>query len=522
MARMNEHETSKLRGSIVRKAIQAVTLVSMGFMLKSMELLLQPVSGYRRGNTTDRGLIETHSRLHPDALYTSNNDTVVLPYNKETIPDEVIVKRLQDNTVLVDRRKLLKIEKYYARFNKKNDYATIYEGHLPEPAQEMGVCAIGSKIYYFGGYNETQFAKFEPAIVALGTNRMYVYDMEDMSLIQGPNMPSTANHIGCAESLDGKLHITGGYYQNAPKGKEKAYRRHWVLDTNVPLSEAKWEKRREMPLPRAAHGCSFLRDGKMYCVGGGAHQWGPFFNDLMIYDPEADLWERGPPMHESREHVSDLVTLWDGNALFVVGGRKDIQDQYPAQHRHPYFWTTSYSAEVYDLRTKKWSMVRAPTTPREATILVSYKRHGDATEPSVFVIGGQRFLGYSGHVINTIDEFDPNTGLYHCHDPLPFPVCGAAVGVWKDKLHLVGGGEWVGISATRRVVVIDLKKAPAPRNCYYKEKPIFDEWNRTYNDAPPFPGIYKDPGNVDGRSSMSYKYHKNLFKSVVLGREGTW
>eukprot|EP00980_Cylindrotheca_fusiformis_P027876 scaffold22560_cov135-Cylindrotheca_fusiformis.AAC.87 len=518
---MSKNQVTKQNGASLRKLIEVISLVSIGVMLKSMAVLLQNASELSEGdgNVIDRSLSENPRRLHPDALYTSESETVILPHNPEAIPREVIVKHLPENKVVVNRRKLLEIEEYYTKYNQRNDYATVYESHLPEPAQEVGVCRIGSKIYYFGGYNETLFADFTvvvPAIVALGTNRMYVYDMEDMSVTPGPTMPTIGNHLGCAESADGLIHITGGYRQDAPKGKEKAYRRHWVLDTNVPLSEAKWEKRAEMPLPRGAHGCNFLRDGKMYCIGGGAHQWGPFGNDMMIYDPKTDSWELGPSMHEPRDHVMDFATLWDGNALFVVGGRAHITDQYPDEHKHPYFWTSAFSAEIYDLRTKKWRMVRSPATPREATMLVSYQRHGEGTEPSILVVGGQRFFGYSGSVINTLDEFDPNTGLYHCHEPLPFPVFGAAVGVWKDKMHIVGGGEWMGISSTRRVVVIDLKKAPEPRNCYYKETPIFDEWERTYNNDPPFPGIYNST-HLRKHKPMQYGHHEHLFKTVMLG-----
>jgi hypothetical protein len=503
------------QGTSVPKLLQLVMLVCMGIMLKSVALML-------KSEASEGGMQESHRGMHHEALYTSTSDTVVLPHDKEKIPEEVIVKYLPDGKVVVNRRKLLDIEAYYIKNDRENDYATVYHNHLPEPAQEVGVCRIGSKIYYFGGYNETLFANFTeriPFIVALGTNKMYIYDMEDMSVTKGPTMPTIGNHLGCAQSDEGIIHLTGGYRQDAPDGNEKAYRRHWTLDTNGPVSEFKFGKAADMPLPRGAHGCNFLRDGKMYCIGGGAHQWGPFSKELMIYDPETDSWEIGPQMHDPRDHVMDFATMYDGNALFVVGGRAHITDDYPDAHKHPYFWTTAYSAEIYDLRTKKWRMVRAPNTPREATMLVSYNRHGDDAEPTVLVVGGQRFFGYSGHVISSFDEFDPNTGLYHCHEPLPYPVFGAAVGVWKDKMHIVGGGEWMGISSTRRVVVIDLKKAPAPRNCYYDENPIFDEWERTYNNDPAFPEVYNSTMHKDRVPSQSYDHHEHLFKGVMLQQE---
>jgi hypothetical protein len=59
------------------------------------------------------------------------------------------------------------------------------------------------------------------------------------------------------------------------------------------------------------------------------------------------------------------------------------------------------------------------------------------------------------------------------------------MGVYEGKLHIVGGGEWFGLSATRRLVIVDLNKAPPPRSCFYDETPIFDQWNRTVTKNPP-------------------------------------
>jgi len=39
--------------------------------------------------------------------------------------------------------------------------------------------------------------------------------------------------------IDGKIVVTGGFRQNARKKEEEAYCRHWTLNTNIPLNEAK-------------------------------------------------------------------------------------------------------------------------------------------------------------------------------------------------------------------------------------------------------------------------------------------
>ena len=127
----------------------------------------------------------------------------------------------------------------------------------------------------------------------------------------------------------------------------------------------------------------------------------------------------------------------------IVGGRSQI-----FEGNEPYYWTVAYSAEMYDLRTKKWRYIRSPMTPRVAANCVRYQRF-KGREPSILIVGGQYQFGMSGYVLATMDEYDPNTGLYHCHQPLPYPVMNAAVGVWNDKLHIIGGGEWLGFAGTR-------------------------------------------------------------------------
>jgi hypothetical protein len=65
------------------------------------------------------------------------------------------------------------------------------------------------------------------------------------------------------------------------------------------------------------------------------------------------------------------------------------------------------------------------------------------------------------------------------------------------------------------------KKMPAPRNCYYDEKPRFDEWERTYNNDPAFPEIYNSTMHKLRVPSQSYDHHEHLFKSVLLQQEHT-
>lgn len=373
-------------------------------------------------------------------------------------------------------------------------YMKVYENHMPTPTQEAGMCLLGSKIYLFGGTNATlwtQYKQYAPEVASLGTNVVLVYDMKDLSVEFGPPLPVNVNHVACAASAKtGILYITGGYRQDGDPtlGPEAlAYRRHWSLDTNiVPFHQARYETLADMPHARGAHGCNILADENMYCVGGAPSQWGPFARDLMIYNPTTDSWKMGPPMHDPRDHILQLATFDNDHALMVVGGRSQVIENY-GEHTefHPYYWTTSYSAEFFDIRLGEWKMVRPPSTPRDSVGLVTWKHSTTSLnkndnvskeqEETILLVGGLRYYGYSGHVLNHLEEYDPKTGLYHCHENLPFDVYGPAVGVYQNKLHILGGAEWLGLAATRRVVVVDLEQAPPARNCFYRETPIFDE-----------------------------------------------
>jgi hypothetical protein len=238
---------------------------------------------------------------------------------------------------------------------KQEDYVTVHENLLDKPSQEPGVCLFGSKIYLMGGYLTMRHEHLDnPGDTGLGTDRFTIYDMANSSVVEGPPLPVRANHLGCAVSPTGTLHMTGGFCQNCnmTAGQTMSHTRHWVFDThqlekepttntttNANHQAAQWEFRAPLPVGVGAHGCQFLRDGKMYCAGGGLSQWGPFSDQLVIYDPTTDSWTRG------------------------------------------------------------------------------------------------------GHATHTLEEFDPMTGLYYCHRPLPYPVSATAAGTYEGKLHIVGGRE---------------------------------------------------------------------------------
>ena len=391
---------------------------------------------------------------------------------------------------------------------RQEDYVQIRENFLSNPSQEPGVCVHGSKIYLLGGYNTTRLYR-RRTTPDYGNDRFTIYDMADSTVVEGPPLPFVGNHLGCAVSTDGRwIHVTGGFCTECGRG-ESAYKRHWAIainqvDTN--LTDARWERRADMPIAVGAHGCQFLRDRRMYCAGGGLGQWGPFSDQLSIYDAQADSWTTGPPMITGRDHIMHIASMYDQNVLFVVGGRANVPNYNitPAAP-DPYFWTTAYTAEMFDLRLGdggEWRPVRGPTTPREAVSLVPYNRRGSKSEPTILLVGDQRYLGWAGHATHTLDEFDPETGLYYCHRPLPYPLCATAAGTYKGKLHIVGGCEWIQHSATSRLTIVDLEAAPEPESCFYQEYPVFNEWSHAELGTEPFPKFSSEAWRKEDISYM--------------------
>ena len=149
---------------------------------------------------------------------------------------------------------------------------------------------------------------------------------------------------------------------------------------------AKWDTLADVPQTIGAHGCEFAYDGKMYCVGGGTTQWGPFVSDLHIYDPESDTWAKGNPMPTPRDHLMCAIAVIDnGKKLYVVGGRS-----HRGKGDHPDLWKNVDVAEVYDVVAGEWSEMRNLNIARNSIGVTTYARRGPDREPNIILVGGQR------------------------------------------------------------------------------------------------------------------------------------
>mmetsp|Transcript_3617 Transcript_3617/g.10381 ORF Transcript_3617/g.10381 Transcript_3617/m.10381 type:complete len:287 (-) Transcript_3617:56-916(-) len=286
-----------------------------------------------------------------------------------------------------------------------------------------------------------------------------------------------------------------------------------------------------MPFARGALGCAWLADDRLYCVGGANSQLGPFANDLMIYAADADAWSAGPAMAFPRDHI-EFHALEGGQRAIAIGGRSHYVEE--GTSMHPVFWKNSNEMEMFDVRTQTWKTIAPMPLARGAVRGALYHRNGPEAPPNLLLGGGQRFIVMSGQALNVLEEFDVEKGVYYCHAHLPHPYYGGGFGVHDGKLHIVGGAEWLFLSATRRVMVVDLAKAPRPEPCMYTAARTTDQWERTGHGNPPYPDIdaentfskrlrkltttYYD--HVSGVQQAPTQYEQRLRQSGRMGAHG--
>jgi len=224
---------------------------------------------------------------------------------------------------------------------------------------------------------------------------------------------------------------------------------------------------------------------------------------MMIYDPAVDAWSMGPSMNIPRDHIMEtVIALRGGRCLYVAGGRTHIRDV-GAEKMHPAYFGNTNAVEIFDSSTGLWTVMRNLLNVKDAVSITRYYRYGKDKEPNLLLVGGQSYSYMTGQVFNLVEEYDVEKDLYYCHKPLAHPYFGGTIGIHEGKVHIVGGGEWVGFAASRRVQTYSIEKAPPPRQCFYKQVPIFDEWDeRTWNKNKPYPDI-DDRTSHDALSFMS-------------------
>ena len=329
----------------------------------------------------------------------------------------------------------------------------------PSLHQEGATAQWGPYVLLAGGINGTlvdvarlQARENFPSWSDKGTARVDAYNLANGDAYRGPDLPFVTNHPAGAITSNGVFHVSGGFRQDAPSALPKAWAEHWSWD--VASNASGWVRHAPLPSARGSHGCAFMPDGRMYCVGGGATQWGPYLSELQIYDPVADAWEAGPPMPTARDHVQTSTVALNG-LLYVFGGRTTT-DRSGANCKNgecsPLDFRMVSTLEVFSSTAWRWTTGRpspGPARGAASATPVSRLLRGKR-RTTLLLAGGESFNYQSGFALRTAEEYDPETDQYHCHPPLPLQSYGAGYGFFQGTFSIVSGRS--GLASLRRNV----------------------------------------------------------------------
>lgn len=219
-------------------------------------------------------------------------------------------------------------------------------------------------------------------------------------------LPAAVHHAGAA-AAHGKVYVAGGYRDVSFRTDNAAV---WAYEPAV----GEWSRVADMPFPRAAHALVGL-DGLIYAVGGV----GPESQELWVYEPQADSWNRGlAPLPTPREH---LTAVAQGDRIYAIGGRSRGRN--------------IAVVEEYDPAADAWQRLPEMPTPRSGL--------SAAVVGGVIHVGGGEELGGS-RTFDAHEIFDPATGEWSQGPPLSAPRHGLASAGTTEGWYLIGGATRAG------------------------------------------------------------------------------
>lgn len=145
-------------------------------------------------------------------------------------------------------------------------------------------------------------------------------------------MPRKIFDFAAVATPDNKIFIFGGsslkrtYYYSS-KGR-KGYEDSYPSFNEVSMYDINtdtWSERSSLPEPRVGHTAVLAANGKIYVLGGAKKSRGyttSYFDspvkEVFIYDPEKDLWSKGPSMRLPRSLLSSVAT--PNGEIYAIGG----------------------------------------------------------------------------------------------------------------------------------------------------------------------------------------------------------
>lgn len=274
---------------------------------------------------------------------------------------------------------------------------------------------------------------------------------------------------GAAAVVGNRIVVTGGV--NAAGS---------LLTTTEVFDGTSWKPGAPIPTPRQLLGAA--SDGKVvYAVGGTTGSTD--LTAVEAYDPVADEWSTMPALPQGR---SDLGVAVSDARLVAVGGMGrgqvlgsvialdlttatwvGLPDLGTARHgsavaavgKTVYAIGGSTGAGAAEVTPSAEALTLAPRRPQPAA---QWRALPDAQtarlmmastvlDDEIWLAGGM--LGHA-ETLNTVESYDPRTGSWRTHPPLPVPLHHAAAATYRGEVIVIGGATETVAEASNKVFAL--------------------------------------------------------------------
>jgi N-acetylneuraminic acid mutarotase len=289
---------------------------------------------------------------------------------------------------------------------------------LPVAMAEVGVAALGGKIYVVGG---TAQGRYDSPLVEQ-------YDPAANSWRERAPLPRGLSHVGIA-AMGGKLYVIGGFINVVHVGAQDAA---FVYD---PATD-KWASLPKLSSPRASVAAAAV-GGKLHIIGGrGVDKVTVAIHE--VYDPKTNAWTTAAPLPVARDHAGIAVI---GGKIHVFGGRTNDVTDNVALH------------DVYDPKTDRWSKAAPMPTARSSGAATVYRG-------LILWAGGEcKPGGKPGErqTYDTVEAYDPKTGTWLTLAPLPAGRHAFGAATVGATAYFAGGTETCGGGNDTKMLAFTLR-----------------------------------------------------------------
>ena len=255
--------------------------------------------------------------------------------------------------------------------------------------------------------------------------------MPAWKIIEVTNEPEKREDCGFVEA-DGKFYLLGG----------RGIKPVEVFDP----STKEWVKKKSTPF-EMHHFQAVAFKHKIYVVGGmtGGFPHEKPLENLWIYDPSTDQWEKGAEIPSNRRRGSGGAVVFN-NRIYLVCGITD-----------GHFEGTVDWLDEFDPLTQEWTKLENAPHPRDHF-------HAAIVDNNLYLAGGRRTLFKTLDLVGltepVVDIFDFKTQLWRSlpqEDSLPVGRAGCTAVAFKGKLVVLGGESKYQEGSHREVDALDIR-----------------------------------------------------------------